>query len=114
MEEQRKRLETASKELENAKKAVRESKRVTKAPGYGKWTRVPGSEDRAVAGYNMSYHVPDHPEWGQVKVYRFNGWPLQRVAARASVTYANTIFEWNGAGAVNKANEFLANLFGII
>jgi len=104
------------RELENKKyKLSEELKNLQKRVlplDPGNWIRDPG-ETKAIGGSYIIYRNPSHPEYGELKVYKFGGWSMQRVAANACVEFADGKFEWTGDSASVRADNFLEKYFGI-
>lgn len=77
--------------------------------GFKEWVKVP-KESKSIGG-GWSYY--SHPQFGEIGVYRFGGWSMQRVAANYAVEYGGGRFEWSGAKGEQRLRNFLAKHFGI-
>ena len=101
-----------SKQLDEERANLRKLMKETTAPGYGGW-KFKSKGERTLTGSTRTYSHPEHPEWGEVEVYSFGGWSMQRVAARSSVKFDHASFEWSGSNARFSAEAFMRKYFGI-
>jgi hypothetical protein len=104
-------LDEAKTVLYNVRQELKIASKNIKAPGYGEWKITKNS--KALAGSWTYYSHPDHPEWGEVGIYSFGGYSMQRVAASSDIEYNGSKFHWSGSGARDSANAFARSVFGI-
>lgn len=102
----------AERTWNEAKKKMATDYKGIKAPAYGEWKRTEKPASKHVGGSSTTYHVPGRLELGEVSVYHFSGWSMQRVAPRSSITYNGNTFEWSGQSADQSARNFMNKVFG--